>query len=399
MLCRVEGLERWQTWKDRGHWRGATPRRAGGREAEVIPRHFHRPCCCEDAREGADYRDKAAQVAIEAVRKACVLGMRMSELAGGSGGKAVKDDLSPVTIADYAIQSLIEQELSEKGLLSDGTPLIAEEDAGNMEFDATEVGKLVNSVVPTPTPTETTTTTEAEDEDDARKQRWWILDPIDGTKGLVSPNLADQYVIGLCLVEEGQPVVGVMGLPNWAKCDLDEEEVCGQGILIAAQKGRGTVAMAVDEDGEGVGASHPGELVSVDGSRTFEEATLLMSKSQDFFDDSLLLGRAYRGRKPKKVLKACCGSLVKYAAVALGLCSLYIEHPVKGKEDLKVWDHASGVLCVTEAGGTVSDLGGDPLFLGKTPCSHFRPGGLGVICSNGRFHPEVVSKLGAEVDR
>lgn len=43
---------------------------------------------------------------------------------------------------------------------------------------------------------------------------YWILDPIDGTRGFVRGGDA-LYVVGLALVVEGEIVLGVMGCPNW----------------------------------------------------------------------------------------------------------------------------------------------------------------------------------------
>lgn len=40
---------------------------------------------------------------------------------------------------------------------------------------------------------------------------YWILDPIDGTKGFISNS---QFAIGLSYVHNGVPVVGVVGCPN-----------------------------------------------------------------------------------------------------------------------------------------------------------------------------------------
>ena len=53
----------------------------------------------------------------------------------------------------------------------------------------------------------------------------------------------------------------------------------------------------------------------------------------------------------------------------------------------KIWDHAGGVLVVEEAGGTVTDIDGQPLEF-----THGR--GLernrGVVVTNGRLHQQVL---------
>ncbi len=53
---------------------------------------------------------------------------------------------------------------------------------------------------------------------------------------------------------------------------------------------------------------------------------------------------------------------------------------------LKPWDTAAGVLLVQEAGGTVSDLEGNPYTLG----------GKSILASNGLIHKEM-KQLAAEI--
>lgn len=42
--------------------------------------------------------------------------------------------------------------------------------------------------------------------------RFWVLDPVDGTLGFVR---GDQYAVALALIEDGEPVLGVLGCPNY----------------------------------------------------------------------------------------------------------------------------------------------------------------------------------------
>ena len=48
-----------------------------------------------------------------------------------------------------------------------------------------------------------------------------------------------------------------------------------------------------------------------------------------------------------------------------------------------------------EAGGKVTDLVGNDLVFKRG--ESFTPGGLGVVCSNGVFHDEIVSRLSKEL--
>ncbi|CAI7918280.1 unnamed protein product [Closterium sp. NIES-54] len=139
---------------------------------------------------------------------------------------------------------------------------------------------------------------------------------------------------------------------------------------------------------------------------------------------SLPLARGLEAAAPNAshvtVLPLCCGSLCKYAAVALGYAAVFIQHPLPGSPHLKVWDHAAGVLCVTEAGGQVTDFAGQPLELGgevgqadeeaaRAATTHapdqgcvdgsngslvyFSPHGGGVVATNGVLHAQVLHHL------
>ena len=58
--------------------------------------------------------------------------------------------------------------------------------------------------------------------------------------------------------------------------------------------------------------------------------------------------------------QVCCGAMVKYFAVAAGDVAGFIQF----EPTLKSWDHAAGVLCVTESGGLCVDGAGNPIRFG-----------------------------------
>lgn len=337
------------------------------------------------------------QAAVDIVTRASKLCASVVE--GASVSKSFKEDLSPVTIVDYVVQGLVEQELKARGLVTPEIPLIAEEDTQEIEshFDSSEVDRfhrLVDTYAAAAPPgpsRESGVPTSAE--------RFWVLDPIDGTKGVVSTNRDDQFVIGLALIEGGRPILGVNGMPNWCNWSLQSARGTNQrnGVVMAAVQGCGTHLFGVeDEDLDNVPFAGGGRVV-VDSAPSFDRGTLLISKRQEWDAASLPLARGYgQDASPRAVVKSCCGSLTKYAAVAMGLASAYVEHPVGGKRELKAWDHASGVVCVTEAGGAVTDLEGNVLEFERGP--RFKPKGLGVVCSNANFHQDLLDKLRRGLD-
>ena len=90
-------------------------------------------------------------------------------------------------------------------------------------------------------------------------------------------------------------------------------------------------------------------------------------------------------------------SQAKYALLAAGagdvLVRLISARAPNYRE--KIWDQAAGSLVVEEAGGTVSDLQGEPLdfSVGRTLANN-----RGVLASNGHLHGqflEALAKIGA----
>ncbi len=75
-----------------------------------------------------------------------------------------------------------------------------------------------------------------------------------------------------------------------------------------------------------------------------------------------------------------------------------MEHPKPDTGALKVWDHASGVICVTESGGMVTDFIGAPLAFGEGRRT-FEPAGRGVVVSNGSFHADLIEALASQRQR
>lgn len=99
------------------------------------------------------------------------------------------------------------------------------------------------------------------------------------------------YTIGLALIQDGAPIVGVLGLPNFPNWDLAEEGAQQHGgLVLTSARGRGTTLAGVGGRGAADMASTSSSISSssssssvVDDSATFEDATVLVSRSQASF--------------------------------------------------------------------------------------------------------------------
>ena len=223
-----------------------------------------------------------------------------------------KTDASPVTEADERAEAVILQALAR---LTPDIPVVAEESvaAGRVP----DIGSADG--------------------------RFWLVDPLDGTKEFISRN--GEFTVNIALIEAGAPVLGVVLAP-------------AQGRLFAGCRSTG----AFLADASGRRAIHcravPEIGLTVVASRSHGDAAAL---------DALLQGR-------KVARLASAGSSLKLCLVAAGEADLY---PRLGRT--MEWDIAAGHAVLTAAGGSVRRLDdGQPLRYGKPGFDnpHFIAAGL-----------------------
>jgi 3'(2'), 5'-bisphosphate nucleotidase len=308
----------------------------------------------------------AALVAVRTAARVCA-SVQGRLLAGDT---LTKGDESPVTVADFAAQAVVCAVLSERlGVLR----LVGEEDAADLE--STDTGELLRGVVGL------VSTEIAADERrvlewirlgaaDASGDRYWTLDPIDGTKGFLR---GDQYAIALGLVEEGEVRLGVLGCPNLPNAD-------GSTGAVFVADGERCVAY--------FGASDDPVEVRVDDVADVRRARFCESVESGHSDQGQSAAIAARlgiTAEPYRIDSQC-----KYAAVARGDASIYLRLPTRADYREKIWDHAAGMLVVECAGGRVTDVTGAPLdFRHGRRLEHNR----GIVATSGRFHDEVVAAV------
>jgi 3'(2'), 5'-bisphosphate nucleotidase len=82
-------------------------------------------------------------------------------------------------------------------------------------------------------------------------------------------------------------------------------------------------------------------------------------------------------------------SQTKYAMVARGDASIYLRVP-RGDYRENIWDHAAGMLVVSEAGGRVSDVEGKPFDI---TTGQRMTGNRGAVVTAASIHDEVVAAV------
>jgi 3'(2'), 5'-bisphosphate nucleotidase len=208
-----------------------------------------------------------------------------------------KADASPVSEADEAAERII---LAGLAALTPDVPVVAEE--------AIAAGALP----------------------DISGRRFWLVDPLDGTREFLSRK--GEFTVNVALIEDGRPTLGVVHAPAM------ELTFAAAGALPATRERAGGSP-------EPISARVPpaeGKVVVVSRSHSDKEA----------------LEAYLAGIRVASVVSA--GSSIKFCLVACGEADLY---PRLGRT--MEWDTAAGHAVLAAAGGRVETLDGRPLVYRK----------------------------------
>ena len=287
-----------------------------------------------------------------------------------------KDDRSPVTVADFGSQAIICRALAE---VFPGDPIIGEEDASALSKpDNKHFLDRVRAEIQQ-------TGLEATGEEICRwidrgsakqyAERFWTLDPIDGTKGFLR---GGQYAISLAIVVDGRIDVAVLACPNLR---IQPERADLLGVIFYAVRGRGSWMIPLD--GEATETSvRVSEIDETSAARFCESVE---SGHSSHVLSATVANQLEITREPLRL-----DSQAKYAVVARGEAQIYMRLPARADYTEKIWDHAGGVLIVEEAGGTVTDVRGIPLeFTHGSELVANR----GVLATNRFLHERVLEAL------
>ncbi|HEY3862872.1 MAG TPA: 3'(2'),5'-bisphosphate nucleotidase CysQ [Verrucomicrobiae bacterium] len=234
-------------------------------------------------------------ILLECCRLAHEAGQRIMKFYGGNASVVLKKDASPLTEADAASHNYLAEHLLP---LLPGVPLISEESEESHKGPG-----------------------------DANS-RYWLIDPLDGTKEFIKAT--NEFTVNIALMEGGRTVLGVVYAPalNLSYYGLRNAGAWRQSggeppVPISTRRAEGNLSVVASKD-------HAGPLVQ----------TML-------------------SRLDQPTLKSM-GSSLKFCLVAEGKADIYLR-------DLPTmeWDTAAAQCVVECAGGGVYTLDGRPLAYGK----------------------------------
>jgi 3'(2'), 5'-bisphosphate nucleotidase len=212
-----------------------------------------------------------------------------------------KDDTSPVTAADIAAHDFIESALQA---LTPDIPVLSEESA---------------------------------DVNDRRQwQRFWLVDPLDGTREFIRKT--GEFTVNIALVEAGQVLLGVIGVPL-------KQQVYAASHPLASHANQPKQAYRVDADGcqhSLLGHRVQGHHLNIAMSRNSSRPQY--AEYQDHLSQAGFELNAINA-----------GSAYKFCLMADGGVDLYPRlHPTSE------WDTAAGQCLLEVLGGGLVDLAGRP---------------------------------------
>jgi 3'(2'), 5'-bisphosphate nucleotidase len=225
-------------------------------------------------------------------------GRAILAIYGTDFGVDAKEDSSPLTQADMASHRCI---LSGLAALAPDIPVLSEE-GGLPEY-----------------------------EERRKWHRYWLVDPLDGTKEFVKRN--GEFTVNIALIEDHVPVLGVVHAPAR---DVTYVGCAGAGALRRQPGGASTpIRVAIE-------SASP---VRVVGSRSHRGSSLdgFLERLQDYEMVPM-------------------GSSLKFCLVAEGTADVY---PRLGPTS--EWDTAAAQAVVEQAGGAVWMLDGNPLRYNEKP--------------------------------
>jgi 3'(2'), 5'-bisphosphate nucleotidase len=164
----------------------------------------------------------------------------------------------------------------------------------------------------------------------ARWERWWLVDPLDGTKEFISGS--EEFTVNVALIERGRVVFGVVCTPTDNRCWFG-----GAGLgAWRSDDGKQRTPIAVrNEPGEG------------------QAFTVVASRRHSSPQQEHLLAGLGAGLGPLKL--ANIGSSLKFCLLAEGNADCYPRLAPTSQ-----WDTAAAQGVLEGAGGIVLQLDGQP---------------------------------------
>jgi len=244
-------------------------------------------------------KDQLSALLPEIRRIAKGAGEKIMEIYESGFETETKSDDSPVTTADLAANTFIDEELKK---LEIQLPILSEESA-HLSF-----------------------------EERASRETYWLVDPLDGTKEFI--NRRDSFTVNIALIHQHKSILGVVYAP-------------ALGLSYFAAEGLGSFK-TTDKEGAEVEAIHSRNLP--------EDVAIFVGSRTHTGIDMVKFLKNYEADNGEYDLQSM-GSSLKMCMVAEGNADLYPRLWLTSE-----WDTAAAHCIVNEAGGKIVKIDMSPLL-------------------------------------
>ena len=208
-----------------------------------------------------------------------------------------KEDKTPVTKADLDANDII---LSELQKLEDRFPILSEESL--VKWNKRKIW-----------------------------QKYWLVDPLDGTKEFINKN--DEFTVNISLIENNKPVLGVIYAPAlsllyFAKKNFGSFKINSCSILNNLNDAKEINVLKKDK-------------LRIIGSRSHSNSNFLSWVDKKFKNYDFIIK----------------GSSLKFCEIAEGKADIYLRFGPTSE-----WDIAAGHIILEEAGGFLNDINGKEIL-------------------------------------
>ena len=229
-------------------------------------------------------------------------------------GIEMKEDNSPLTLADKASHNIIVEELMKE---FPEIPILSEE------------GKDISYA--------------------ERKywQKFWLVDPLDGTKEFIKKN--GEFTVNIALIENNKPILGVIYAPAYG--DRDKHQVSSSKTQKASNNNSFSQSeflgtLYYGEIGKGAfkqyGSTEPQQIKTIPKENNL---TAVKSRSHSSEDEQKILNDF------GVTDSISVGSSLKFCMVAEGKAQIYSRHGPTNE-----WDVGAGHAIAESAGATIEGL-------------------------------------------
>lgn len=189
-----------------------------------------------------------------------------------------------------------------------------------------------------------------------KKEKIWIIDPLDGTQDFLQKTGEFSIMVGL--VDKGESILGMVYKP------VDDK-------MYFAEKGEGAYLKE---------PSKPSKKLEVSSTSCLSDANFVFSRS-------------HLGDLEKKFIQHCkiswvtyMGSIgIKLGLIAEGKVDVYFTMSTKTCQ----WDTCAPEIILKEAGGKVTDIEGKHSIYNRWQVRNLD----GIVASNGKVHTQIIENV------